>query len=103
MKSQNLATPPFDIYPDTRGCKFKNNCPTGSQVPSWISSLTSLSQLLQACEQCIPYVLSGCADYGLSVPGALGVLAGTNFAGMWFTLLCPEPMGKTLEELNGTA
>ena len=94
---------PFDTYADTGGCKLKNNCPTGRQVPSSVTSVSTIKKLPQDCSLCTPYVLSGCADYGLSVAGALGILAGTNFLGMWFTLLVPEPMGKSLEELNGSA
>ena len=86
---------PFDVYPTTGACKLKNNCPTGRQIYSYMTAFPS------RCDQCIPKALSGCYPFGAGIPGALGVLAATNFLGMWFTLILPETMGKTLEELNG--
>jgi len=38
---------------------------------------------------------------GVGLRGALGILAGINFVGMWFTCLIPETKGRSLEELSG--
>lgn len=58
----------------------------------------------KAAYQCtcpIPAPAGGCFSYGIGIQASLGILAGTNFLGMLFTVLVPETNGKTLEELNG--
>jgi len=86
---------PFDTYPGTDACKLKTNCPTGR------STYSTDTRFPQLCDYCLPRVKVQCYPFGLGVQGALGILAGTNFLGIWFTFLLPETMGKTLEELNG--
>jgi len=86
---------PFDTYPGTDACKLKTNCPTGR------STYSTDTRFPQLCNYCLPRVKSQCYPFGLGVQGALGILAGTNFLGIWFTFLVPETRGKTLEELNG--
>jgi len=76
-------------------CAQSNNCPTGRTAPT--------KTLGSTCSICKPHVMSGCYPFGIGVPGALGILAATNFLGLLFTFLIPETKGKTLEELNGTA
>lgn len=74
-------------------CSVKTNCPAGTAIKSGAPPGS-------AC-YCNPLLLSGCYPYGIGVPGALGILAATNFLGMLFTFCMPETKGKTLEEICG--
>ena len=82
---------------NTTACLVKPNCPGGTIATPAINN----GYKSYKCVCPIPAPLSGCFPYGIGIQGALGILAGTNFLGMIFTLLVPETMGKTLEELNG--
>jgi len=82
---------------NTTACLVKPNCPGGTIATPAINN----GYKSYKCVCPIPAPLSGCFPYGIGIQGALGILAGTNFLGMLFTLLVPETMGKTLEELNG--
>ena len=77
----------------TGSCKVKNACPTGRYDPGYGKG---------NCGDCIPNQLSGCYNFGIGIVASLGILAGTNFLGMFFTFLLPETNQKTLEELNDT-
>ena len=66
-----------------------NNFTYGAQVADQYSSMS------------LPMPLAGHFPYGVSLQGALGILAATNFLGMLFTFVLPETNGKTLEELSG--
>ena len=92
----NFKTAQF-LPANTSACLVKPNCPGGMiGTPAINNGIESYK-----CVCPIPAPVSGCFPFGIGVQGALGILAGTNFLGMIFTLLLPETNGKTLEELSG--
>ena len=83
-------------------CQTVSNCPSGrtnGPAKSGAPSGHSDSHEWNACDYCVPDVLSGCFPFGIGLDGALGILAAISLLGMLFTLLVPETMGETLEDL----
>ena len=94
VKNFNTAT---QLPANSTACLVKPNCPGGQIATPAINN----GYKSYKCVCPIPAPLGGCFPNGIGVQGALGILAGTNFLGMLFTVLEPETNGKTLEQLSG--
>ena len=94
VKNFNTAT---QLPANSTACLVKPNCPGGQIAAPAINN----GYKSYKCVCPIPAPLGGCFPNGIGVQGALGILAGTNFLGMLFTVLEPETNGKTLEQLSG--
>ena len=96
MNVKNFKTA-TQLPANSTACLVKPNCPGGQiATPALNNGYKSYK-----CVCPIPAPLGGCFPNGIGVQGALGILAGTNFLGMLFTVLEPETNGKTLEQLSG--